>query len=270
MSGDLVVRWLELLGGLSIFLQCLEYWRIAGSTDPQGIWAWQVQRADIPASPFWVRRFLDVLYRPGFYRAQLLLRAVAALALMAWGNQLWLALVLFTGQLLLLVRWRGAFNGGSDFMTLITVTGLLMAQLVGLAADADTGWSVALAYIGLQTISSYFVSGWVKLKRPEWRNGQALTVFLNSGLYGPLAPDSVFRQPRVALVCSWAFILWEGLFPLALLSPAWVGLFVAVALVFHFLVFWFFGLNRFFWSWAVNLSSIFFLTHWLSFSVVNS
>ena len=74
------VRWLELLGGLSILLQCLEYWRIADSTDPQGVWAWQVQRADIPASPAWVRRVLNVLYRPGFYRAQLLLRAAAALA----------------------------------------------------------------------------------------------------------------------------------------------------------------------------------------------
>ena len=29
----------------------------------------------------WVRRVLNVLYRPGFYRAQLLLRAAAALAL---------------------------------------------------------------------------------------------------------------------------------------------------------------------------------------------
>lgn len=265
MSGDLVVRWLELLGGFSILLQCLEYARIAGSTDPQGVWAWQVQRADIPASPAWVRQVFDTLYRPAIYRAQLLLRGLAAVCLMVEGNQLWLALVLFTGQLLLLVRWRGAFNGGSDFMTLITVTGLLIAQLVGLASDPGTGWSVALAYIGLQTVSSYFVSGWVKLKRPEWRNGQALTVFLNSGLYGPLLTDSVFRRPWVAAGCSWAFILWEGLFPLVLFNPAWIAVFVGVALVFHFLVFWFFGLNRFFWAWAVNLSSIFFLSHWISF-----
>jgi len=265
MNGELVIRWLELLGGFSILLQCAEYWRIADCTDPGGVWAWQVQRADIPATPAWVRSALDFLYQPRLYRAQLLLRGAAALCLMAWGNQLWLALLLFAGQLLLLVRWRGSFNGGSDFMTLITVTGLLMAQLVGLAADADTGWSVALAYIGLQTVSSYFVSGWVKLKRPEWRNGQAMTVFLNSGLYGPLAPHSVWRRPWVAQGCSWAFILWEGLFPLALFNPAWVTGFVAVALCFHFLVFWFFGLNRFFWAWAVNLSSVFFLSHWFSF-----
>jgi hypothetical protein len=165
---------------------------------------------------------------------------------------------------LLLIRWRGAFNGGSDFMTLITATGLLIAQVVEKLTDAQTGWSAGLGYIAIQTLSSYFVSGWVKLKRPEWRNGQALPVFLNSGLYGPLKKDSVFRRPVVALVCSWAFILWEGLFVCVLLFPNWTPLFVGVALLFHFLVFWFFGLNRFFWAWATNLGSIFFLSHYLS------
>ena len=264
MNGELVIRWLELLGGFSILLQCAEYWRIADSTDPGGVWAWRVQRADIPASPAWVRQLLDRLYQPQWYRAQLLLRGAAAGCLMVWGNQWWLAVVLFVAQLLLLVRWRGAFNGGSDFMTLITVTGLLIAQVVGEFAGQEMGWTVALSYIGLQTLSSYFVSGWVKLKRPEWRNGQAMTVFLNSGLYGPLPADSVFRRPLVAVCCSWAFIVWEGLFPLVLFFPGGVAAFVLLAGVFHFLVFWFFGLNRFFWAWAVNLSSVFFLSHWIS------
>jgi hypothetical protein len=49
-----------------------------------------------------------------------------------------------------------------------------------------------------------------------------------------------------------------------LLFPNGTPLFVGVALLFHFLVFWFFGLNRFFWAWAANLSSIFFLSHYLS------
>ena len=189
---------------------------------------------------------------------------MAAVALMVVGNHLAIALLLFIGNILLLIRWRGAFNGGSDFMTLITATGLLIAQVVQAFTDAQTGWSAGLGYIAIQTLSSYFVSGWVKLKRPEWRNGQALPVFLNSGLYGPLKSDSVFRRPVVALVCSWAFILWEGLFPLVLVFPSWTFGVVGVALLFHFLVFWFFGLNRFFWAWAANLGSIFFLSHYLS------
>jgi hypothetical protein len=264
MSGYWAVRWLEVLGGFSLVLQCLEYWRIADSTDPKGIWAWHVQRADIPDAPAFVKAFLDIAYQPVFYRVQLLVRCVAAVALMVWGNHWFTALVLFAGSLLLLIRWRGAFNGGSDFMTLITVTGLLIAQGVTLVSDEQTGCSAGLGYIAIQTLSSYFVSGWIKLKRQEWRNGQALTVFLNSGLHGPLSPDSVFRRPLVAQVCSWAFIVWEGLFPLVLVYPPWTGGFVALALLFHFLVFWFFGLNRFFWALATNLSSLFFLGHYFS------
>jgi hypothetical protein len=264
ISGNFVVRWLELLGGFSVLLQCLEYARITASTDPHGVWAWQVQRADIPDRPVWLKQALDWLYQPMVYRCQLTVRALAALALMLVGNHLAIAILLFASNVLLLIRWRGAFNGGSDFMTLITATGLLIAQVVEALTDAQTGWSAGLGYIAIQTLSSYFVSGWVKLKRPEWRNGQALPVFLNSGLYGPLKIDSVFRQPAVALICSWAFILWEGLFPLVLVFPDGTAAFVGVALLFHFLVFWFFGLNRFFWAWAANLGSIFFLSHYLS------
>jgi hypothetical protein len=164
------------------------------------------------------------------------------------------------GTLLLLVRWRGAFNGGSDFMTLVTLTGILLAQVVALWADKGLGWAVGLSYIAIHTLSSYFVSGWIKLLQPEWRSGRALTIFLNGGIYGPLSPDSIFRRPQVAIVCSWAFILWEAVFPLSLINPNGALLFMVIAAVFHFLVFWFFGLNRFFWAWLTNLTAVWFFS----------
>ena len=264
MSGDLVVRWLELLGGLSILLQCLEYWRIADSTDPQGVWAWQVQRADIPASPPWVRRVLNVLYRPGFYRAQLLLRAAAALALMAWGNQLWLALVLFTGQLLLLVRWRGAFNGGSDFMTIVVLSGLLIAMLVGASGDSELGWRAGMIYIAIHAASSYFISGGIKLLNPEWRSGEALALFLDGGIYGPLSRLSLYWLRPVAMLCSWAFILWDCLVPLAFFDAELAVIYCAVAGLFHFLVFWYFGLNRFVFAWLASFPAIIYVASQLN------
>jgi hypothetical protein len=264
MSGDLVIRCLELLCAWSLLLQTLEHGRIIGSTDPSGVWSWPVQRADIPDSAFFIKRFLDMAFLPGPYRAMLVLRGLGAVWLAWHGASLGVALLLFVCQLLLLVRWRGAFNGGSDFMTLVTLTGILLAQSLMLFIDPSMAWGAGLGYIAIHTLSSYFVSGWVKLKRPEWRSGQALTVFLNSGLYGPLPTDSVFRKPWLAFLCSWAFILWEGVFPLVLFNPDLVWLFGTVALFFHFLVFWFFGLNRFFWAWTVNLSSIFFLSIFIS------
>ena len=264
MNGDTAIQCLTLLCAWSVLLQTLEYWRIADSVAPTGVWSWPVQRADIPNTSPKLKHVLDWAYQPSVYRAQLLMRGLAALALALWGANLGVALVLFVGQLLLLVRWRGAFNGGSDFMTLVALSGILMAQVLALFIDPAMAWAAGLGYIGIHTLSSYFVSGWVKVKRAEWRSGRALTVFLNTGLYGPLPPGSVFRQPVVAFVCSWAFMLWEGVFPLVLFKPDWVWVFGGMALLFHFLVFWFFGLNRFFWAWATNLSSLFFLSSVIS------
>jgi hypothetical protein len=50
--------------------------------------------------------------------------------------------------------------------------------------------------------------------------------------------------------------VWECCSPLALWHPLAAWAFCAVALVFHFLVFWFFGLNRFFWAWLVSFPAI--------------
>jgi hypothetical protein len=108
------------------------------------------------------------------------------------------------------------------------------------------------------------MSGWVKLLQPQWRSGEALVVFLNGAIYGPLPARHLLSRPLLARAAAWAFIVWEGVFPLVLLNPDGIWLFGGVALLFHFLVFWFFGLNRFFWAWSVNLSSIFFLAYWLS------
>jgi hypothetical protein len=60
----------------------------------------------------------------------------------------------------------------------------------------------------------------------------------------------------MALLGAWAFIVWECCAPLALVSPELATAFCAVAGVFHFLVFWFFGLNRFFWAWLASFPAI--------------
>jgi hypothetical protein len=166
------------------------------------------------------------------------------------------SLLLFLMALVLLFRWRGAFNGGSDFMTLVGLSGLLLAHLGQALGHSEAGWTAALWYVTLQTVTSYFVSGWVKLLRPEWRSGAALPVFLDSGVYGPLPADSMFRRPWVARAVSWGFTVWEGCFVLALLDQRLAFLFCASAVLFHFLVYWYFGLNRFFWAWLASFPAV--------------
>jgi hypothetical protein len=213
-----------------------------------------LQRRDVPNRS--VRALLDQLFAPQVLHAQLLLRVVAVVVLVVQGSSLALVLFLFISHVLMLLRWRGAFNGGSDFMTLIVLTGMLIAQCMAQAGDPELGWRAGLWYISLQTVTSYFMSGWVKLLQPQWRSGEALVVFLNGAIYGPLPGCHLLSRPLLARAAAWAFIVWECCFPLAFIGPFPALFFCATAVVFHFLVFWFFGLNRFFWAWLATFPAI--------------
>lgn len=253
MTLALAIRVFEVLLGWSLLLQTLEYLRIQKL---DRIADWPLLQQEIPNRPAWVKSVLTPLLMPRPYTALLLLRLVLAVALM--GGQLGLggAGLLFVLALLLLLRWRGAFNGGIDFMTLVALSGLLIAHGVGHFTDSETGWRAGFWYISLHTISSYFVSGWVKLLRPEWRSGRAMTLFLDTGVYGPLPERSLLRHPFVARLGAWSFTVWEGCFPLALINVRLAWLFCSVAALFHLLVFRFFGLNRFFWAWLSTFPAV--------------
>ena len=248
------IRATEIVFAWSLAIQTLEYLRMGQYTANDAFWSWQLQRADIPNAP--VRALLDVLFKPHMHQLHLVLRLCAAVALAVQGASLLLIGFLFVGNLLILIRWRGAFNGGSDFLTLVVLTGLLIAYAVGTWVDAELGVQAGLWYIGIQAITSYFMSGAVKILRPEWRRGRAMTIFLNAAIYGPLPERHPLRQPKLALLGSWSFILWECAFPFALVNPVHAVGFCAVAAFFHFLVFWFFGLNRFFWAWMASFPAI--------------
>ena len=240
--------------GWSLLLQTAEFFRLL-TLDRVG--SWPIQREEVPSRPVWVRRVLDHIVQGPGYVVLLCVRLGIALALLAgWVSPL-LAVLLFATSVILLFRWRGAFNGGSDFMTLVCVTGLLIAQLVAHFTDNPAlGWRAGLWYVTVYVVSSYFVSGWVKLLRPEWRNGHAMTVFLDGGVYGPLAAQSIYRRPRVAALVSWTFTVWEGCFPLALVDVRIAWFMCLTAPVFHYLVYWYFGLNRFFWAWLATYPAV--------------
>ena len=248
------VRATELLLAWSLAIQTLEYLRMGRHTADDAFWSWRLQRADIPQTT--IRALLDVLFKPRLHQLHLILRLLAALALAVQGASLYLMVFLFAGNVLILIRWRGAFNGGSDFMTLVLLTGLLIAQVLGALGHEELGWQAGFWYIAIQAVTSYFMSGAVKLLRSEWRNGSAMTIFLNAAIYGPLSPTHPLRNKWLALLGSWGFIVWEILFPFCLFDPRLAAMFCLVAALFHFLVFWFFGLNRFFWAWMCAFPAI--------------
>jgi hypothetical protein len=249
------IRWLEAAIGVSLLIQTFEFLRIPQATAVTGVWSWPVQRADLAHAQRWLRSVFDVLFDARVHHAHLLLRVVAAASLLLGGSALSIGF-LFVGTVVILIRWRGAFNGGSDFMTIVVLSGLLIAHLAAGVIEPNLAWRAGLWYVCIHAVTSYFISGAIKLCSPNWRSGHALTTFLDGGLYGPLPVGSLLRHPRVAQLCAWAFILWECCFPLALVGPDWAIMWCAVAAIFHLLVFRFFGLNRFFWAWVASFPAI--------------
>ncbi len=255
----LAVRGVEILTGLSLCLQTVEFLFLRHALGEKGVWSYAVQRDDLAHSSHGMRTLFAFLSREDVYGLHLVLRLLAALYLMVFGASAAVMVFLFLSTVQLLIRWRGAFNGGSDFMTLVVMTGLLIGSLGTVAGYADIAWRAGLIYIAIHSASSYFISGSVKLLNPEWRSGEALGLFLDSGIYGPLKPDSLFWKRPVAILCSWAFIVWEIAVPLAFVDPLAMVAYCLTGILFHFLVFWYFGLNRFFFAWLATYPALIFL-----------
>jgi hypothetical protein len=251
----LAIRAFECLLATSLLIQTVEFLRLRSVQQPDALWSWKVQRGDVAHASAPLRHLFDWLYRDSVHSAHLMLRLGAGASL-CFGSSIVSATLLFFSTIVLLIRWRGAFNGGSDFMTIIALTGLMIAHWGQAIVGPLLAWQAGLGYVCLHAMTSYFISGTIKLFSVEWRHGIALPYFLDGGLYGPLSPDSILRHRAVAIMCSWGFILWECAVPLALLGPAFAIAFCAVALLFHFLVFVFFGLNRFIWAWMVSFPAI--------------
>lgn len=146
----------------------------------------------------------------------------------------------------LLRCFDGPYNGGSDRMSLLLLVCLFLARLA-----PSEGWrEAAVGYLAAQLVLSYAGAGWIKLVNPDWRSGLALKDMLEFSVY-PVSESvrSWAAAPKLLLVLSWALILFEALFPLALLGSVVMQAALMLAALFHLLNASLFGLNRFLWIW---------------------
>lgn len=159
-------------------------------------------------------------------------------------------------SVLILYRFEGPYNGGSDRMGLLALWCLTASRLLPTPALQE----LAFGYLGAQLILSYFISGGVKIVNPDWRSGRALAdVFRFSAYPVSEALRAWAERPQVLLAMSWAVMGFELIFPLTLLwKPALIAGLV-VAATFHLANACLFGLNRFFWTWLAVYPAILWL-----------
>lgn len=227
MSLDSAARLTEALLALALIQQSLEH--LAGP------------RRDRPL--FWARITLCGL---------VIIGAGAAWPVVGLIGLLGLAIV----SLPILDRFQGPYNGGSDRMGLLALWCLVLSRVMPGQALQE----LVFAYLGLQLMLSYFISGWVKVVNPDWRSGRALADVFRFSAY-PVSEDLRLwaGRPRLLQVMAWGVMLFELTFPLTLLSRESLIAGLVVAGTFHLANAWLFGLNRFFWTWMAVYPAILWL-----------
>jgi hypothetical protein len=251
------LRLTEALLGMSLVVQTLEHVWTRRALGPNGVWDWAVVRDEFAALPAAARAILDALLGPLGFGVVLGLRAAAALALIAWGGLLPACFASVT-TVLVCLRFRGLFNGGSDYMTVHVGLALAVSHA---ASGAPTWVDGALGWIALQTLLSYGVAGAVKVRSSAWLDGTALAGFVGSDRYAaPAALRACVARPGMARAASLAVIAFELSAPAVLLLPsraavvAWLG----AALCFHVVNAWALGLNRFVFAWLAAYPAVLF------------
>jgi hypothetical protein len=156
----------------------------------------------------------------------------------------------------ILWRFQGPYNGGSDRM------GLLILFCISLVQVMPTPlWQEGVfGYLAVQLILSYFISGKVKITNPEWRSGQALADVFAFSAY-PVSQNlrRLAQYPRLLWLASWSVILFEIFFPFSLINQTALIPALCLAAMFHLANACLFGLNRFFWTWIAAYPSILWL-----------
>ncbi len=252
-----VWQWTGRLISLAMIQQSLEFFQIKQCVSASGVWSWSGVKAEFSGFPRPIRHGLDwMLDYPGFLGVLSVSLVVSVLGLIhshpafAW--------VLLGIHILTCLRWRGTFNGGSDFMMLIL---LIAASCAGFSPRVS---KIAIGYIAFQSISSYFIAGVEKMKKRRWWTGEALRRFIESSIYGmPGGVGFVLDRPVWVRALSWCVLFFEFSFPVVLMSPKVCIAYLTVAFCFHVANAYLLGLNRFVLCWCASYPAVYYVSRYL-------
>lgn len=181
----------------------------------------------------------------------LLLRLMAALLGVIMPSAL-SAGVMLVASLWLVYHYDGLFNGSSDVLAIQVLGACLVASLWPQFEKAS------LIFVAVQSLMSYFVAGLSKAWRKEWLTGTALYQILRHSNACQISQLRTFllNRPGLVLSASIAVIAFECLFPIVLVKPDLVWIFLILGVLFHLGNFMIFGLNRFFFVWMATYPAI--------------
>lgn len=233
---------------ISLFIQGIEMLILTRGSAFQKIWSYHNLKNDFEIGLPLPNEILSLMFSQSALTALYLFQIVIA-GLGFFYPHISFVWLLFFSHLTNCIRFRGTFNGGSDMMMFVVLTGTLIA----LSGSEEKIQKLGLIYIAIHTIYSYFKAGFSKIIRPEWRSGEAISIFIKRSLISGSHQLAFFleRNRILSFIFCWFILLFE-LSSLSLIffpSSANVTFYFAIAIFFHISVYLIFGLNRFTWVW---------------------
>lgn len=261
ISSEIALQWVEKLTAIAIFLQTIELLLLRGSFSAKGVWRWSTLQKEYTSLPFGLFYVFQLLFDSRGLFILLILRSAVSITLF-YSPSAPVVLILLLTTLLICIRWRGTFNGGSDYMTVVLLTAL---SLIYLLPNVPQIQKAGLWYISIHLCASYFVAGLCKILRSGWRNGSSLKSFFLSKNYS--VPDFLKAKTRSSLfmkLLCWSVLLFEISFPVVFLSSQVAIVYLFAAVGFHLGTVYAFGLNRFLHIWVATYPALLFCVHSIS------
>lgn len=245
------------LGLISLFFlfSSLELLKLSSQPEFFKIWNYQHLQNDLMNGIPLPKKLTNLLFSNQSFKWILFLQLTLSILLIPFSSP-WIVATMFILHLIVCTRFRGTFNGGSDMMAFVLLTGALIFT----SFESPESSRFGFLYIAIHTIYSYFKAGYSKVVQKDWRSGRALPRFLKRSLYPDIQKLSVWlsNQKTISLLACWTVITFEIMILLLLLFPNLISIYFLISLGFHFSVFLMFGLNRFFWIWLAAWPSIFY------------
>lgn len=237
---------------LALLMQCLEFIFISKNKSFLKIWSLKNIKTTLFDGLPIPNRWIIFLFSEKTFQRFLYVYLVSILISLAIYHP-FLILGLALMHLFICIRFRGNFNGGSDMMTFVVATGLII------------GGPFGLVYIAIHCCYSYFKAGLVKVIQPVWRSGQSLSSFLQISLYPDVKSLGELLKPKknLTLILSWLTLIFEISIPIVFIFPELTVFYFFGAVLFHFMICITFGLNRFFWIWLAAWPALFFSVNFI-------
>ena len=242
----------------ALFLMGFEFYLLGRNPSFLKIWTYENLKSELLAGLPLPSKLIETVWSEKSLRVLGLVQILCSV-ICFFNHSAFVLIILFLIHLVNTIRFRGTYNGGSDMMIIVVLTGLIMTALA-----PPEYQKMGLIYIAIHALYSYIKSGYSKLIQPEWRNGSALAAFLERSQLTPIRTTATWLKTNgspyriVFMILCWSVIIFEILIIGVPFFSNVLKFYFVGAVIFHFVVYVLFGLNRFFWAWLSAWPAIFF------------